>query len=156
MALFTAQSAEKNMNGKITALLTATPAGRRWTEGRTMYEELVKRLIERTARNNFPHHGEGYPTDDAMLMMQAADAIRAFLKAKDDGRLLILDDRAALAIAAGARSIRKNKRLAGTTYVYDVFGKDGGPYEINYNDASKILTTIWNAYPLPEPPKEEK
>ena len=120
-----------------------------------MYEELVKRLIERAARNNFPHHGEGYPTDDAMLMMQAADAIRAFLKAKDDGRLLILDDRAALAIAAGARSIRENKRLAGTTYVYDVFGKDGGPYEINYNDASKILTTIWNAYPLPEPPKEE-
>lgn len=40
-----------------------------------MYEELVKRLRERAAWINFPHHGEEYPTEDAMLMMQAADAI---------------------------------------------------------------------------------
>ena len=40
-----------------------------------MYEELVKRLRERAAWINFPHHGEEYPTEDAKLMMDAADAI---------------------------------------------------------------------------------
>ena len=74
------------------------------------------------------------------------------LNADDAGRLLALDDRTALAIAAGARAIRENKRLVGTKYVYDVFGKNGGPYEISYHEASEILAAIWDAYPLPEPP----
>ncbi len=40
-----------------------------------MYDKLAKRLRERAAWINFPHHGEESPTEDAMLMMQAADAI---------------------------------------------------------------------------------
>lgn len=67
------------------------------------------------------------------------------------GRLVALDDGTALAIAAGARAIRENKRLVGSKYVYDVFGKNGGPYEISYHEASEILADIWDAYPLPEP-----
>ena len=45
-----------------------------------MYENLVKRLRERATWINFPHHGEGCPTEDAMLMMQAADAIEELLQ----------------------------------------------------------------------------
>ena len=44
-----------------------------------MYEGLVKRLRERAAWINFPHHGEEYPTEDAKLMMDAADAIEELL-----------------------------------------------------------------------------
>lgn len=115
------------------------------------YDGLVERLHKRIAST-----AAGSPLQDDLL--EAADAIEELMyiaKAKNDGKILILNDKIALAMAAGARAIRGNKRLAGTTYVYDVFGKDGGPYEINYNDASEILTTIWNAYPLPEPPKED-
>ena len=111
------------------------------------YEELVKRLREPCQYEN------------CVLCKVAADAIEEIMyiaKAKNDGKILILNDKIALAMAAGARAIRGNKRLAGTTYVYDVLGKDGGPYEINYRDASETLTTIWDTYPLPQPPKEEK
>ena len=53
---------------------TAPTAAREWTVTE-MYEELIKRLRERAAWINFPHHGEECPTEDAMLMKQAADAI---------------------------------------------------------------------------------
>lgn len=46
-----------------------------------MCSELLKRLRERAAWINFPHHGEDYPTEDAKLMMDAADAIEELLKA---------------------------------------------------------------------------
>ena len=45
-----------------------------------MYDELVKRLRERAAWINFPHHGEEYPTEDAKLMMDSADAIEELLQ----------------------------------------------------------------------------
>ena len=45
-----------------------------------MYEELVKRLRERAAWINFPHHGEESPTEDAKLMMDAAEAIEELLQ----------------------------------------------------------------------------
>lgn len=93
---------------------------------------------------NCPHeHDLGCRTT---MMGEAADAIEELTA----GRLVALDDRTALAIAAGARAIRENKRLVGTKYVFDVFGKMGGPYEIGCHEASKILASIWNAYPLPE------
>ena len=105
------------------------------------YEELVKRL-RLQARLERHYNTTGKTSDEA------ADAIEKLTA----GRLVVLDDRTALAIAAGARAIRENKRLVGTKYVYDVFGKNGGPYEISYHEASEILAAIWDAYPLPEPP----
>lgn len=44
------------------------------------YDDLVKRLRERAAWINFPHHGEECPTEDAKLIMQAADAIEELSK----------------------------------------------------------------------------
>jgi hypothetical protein len=45
-----------------------------------MYEELAKRMRERATWINFPHHGEEYPTEDAKLMMEAADAIEELMR----------------------------------------------------------------------------
>ena len=39
------------------------------------YSELIERLKTRASWINFPHHGEEYPTEDAKLMYDAADAI---------------------------------------------------------------------------------
>ena len=58
---------------------TAPTAAREWTVTE-MYEELIKRLRERAAWINFPHHGEECPTEDTMLMKQAADAIEELSK----------------------------------------------------------------------------
>lgn len=49
------------------------------------------------------------------------------------------DKRLALAMRAGARAILKNKRLDGTTYVFDVFGEYGEPKEISYYEAAQML-----------------
>lgn len=49
------------------------------------------------------------------------------------------NDKLHLAMLAGARAIENNKRLCGTTYCYDVFGRFGGPKEISYSEAARIL-----------------
>lgn len=49
------------------------------------------------------------------------------------------DDKLYLAMLAGARAIENSKRLCGTTYCYDVFGEFGGPKEISYSEAARIL-----------------
>lgn len=46
-------------------------------------------------------------------------------------------ERLVLALNAGARAIENNKRLAGTTYVVDVFSEN--PKEISYCEAAKLL-----------------
>lgn len=71
------------------------------------------------------------------------------------GRLILLDDITALAIAAGARAIKTSRSCEAATYVYDIFGEDGGPYEIPYQTAYERLMDIWNKYPL-EREKAEK
>lgn len=71
-----------------------------------------------------------------------------YRKAEQEGRLVVLNQEEALAIGAGLAAIRNNKRLLGVTCLYDVFGKDGGPYEIPYHEAAEILCRIWNAFPL--------
>lgn len=50
-----------------------------------------------------------------------------------------IDEKLILAMLAGARAIRQNKRLQGVTFCYDVFGEFGGPKEINYCEAAKLL-----------------
>lgn len=88
---------------------------------------------------------------EPQTISEILDGVSEWYDAHKEGRLVVLDDRTALAIAAGARAIRGNKRLVGSKYVYDIFGKNGGPYEISYHEASEILAAIWDAYPLPEP-----
>ena len=68
--------------------------------------------------------------------------IRDRLHAEQDGRLVVLDEKTALSMYAGARAIENNKRLFGATYVYDIFGKQGGPKEIPYFDAANNLRNI--------------
>lgn len=54
----------------------------------------------------------------------------------------VIDAQTALAMSAGARAIEANKRLQGATYMYDVFGENGEPKEINYGAAAKLLRAI--------------
>lgn len=74
--------------------------------------------------------------------------IRDLLQAEQDGRLVVLDEKTALSMYAGARAIENNKRLFGATYVYDIFGKQGGPKEISYFDAANNLRNIASAMSL--------
>ena len=71
--------------------------------------------------------------------------IRDLLQAEQEGRLVGLDEKTALSMYAGARAIENNKRLFGATYVYDIFGKQGGPKEIPYFDAANNLRNIASA-----------
>ena len=71
--------------------------------------------------------------------------IRDLLQAEQEGRLVVLDEKTALSMYAGARAIENNKRLFGATYVYDIFGKQGGPKEIPYFDAANNLRNIASA-----------
>ena len=70
------------------------------------------------------------------------DHIRDLIKAEQDGRLVVLDEKTALCMCAGARAIENNKRLFGASYCYDVFGKRGGPKEISYYEASNHLRDV--------------
>ena len=74
--------------------------------------------------------------------------LAAYEDLEEQGRMVMLDRETALAIAAGWRAIRTAKRFHGASYVYDPFGKDGGPYEIPYVKAGEILCNIWDKYPL--------
>ena len=70
------------------------------------------------------------------------DRLRELAKAEKDGRLVVLDEKTALCMCAGARAIENNKRLFGASYCYDVFGKRGGPKEISYYEASNHLRDV--------------
>ena len=74
--------------------------------------------------------------------------LRELVLAEQDGRLVVLDEKTALSMYAGARAIENNKRLFGATYVYDIFGKQGGPKEIPYFDAANNLRNIASAMSL--------
>lgn len=79
---------------------------------------------------------------------QALKKLAAYEDAEEQGRMVVIDRETALAIAAGGRAIRTTKRFQGASYVYDLFGEDGGPYEIPYAKAGEILCNIWDKYPL--------
>lgn len=70
------------------------------------------------------------------------DRLLELADADKDGRLVVLDEKIALSMCAGARAIENNKRLFGVTYGYDIFGVCGGPKEISYYDAAKKLREI--------------
>ena len=76
------------------------------------------------------------------------DHLRDLIHAEQHGRLVVLDEKTALSMYAGARAIENNKRLFGATYVYDIFGKQGGPKEIPYFDAANNLRNIASAMSL--------
>lgn len=80
----------------------------------------------------------------------------AMKQAKKEGRLIVLDNQLALAIAAGMRAIGTNRRCEGATYVFDPFGEEGGPYGISYATAQKILAEIWYTCPLDPTEGKEK
>lgn len=65
---------------------------------------------------------------------------------KDVTRLLslpCLDEKTALAMAAGAYGIRKaGARLYGASYMWDVHGANGGPKELPFSEAALILADI--------------
>lgn len=67
------------------------------------------------------------------------DRLRELAQADREGRVVVLDEKTALSLLAGARAIENNKRLLGAIYCYDIFGKLGGPKEVSYYEAAKIL-----------------
>ena len=122
-----------------------------------MYEELVKRLRERAMWINFPHHGEEFPTEDAKLMMDAADAIEELSREID------IDNAAMTAMdAVMPRWIPVTERLPEKYHQVLVYGLNG--MQIDYYAGEKSIggrplfmiseakVTHWQ--PLPEPPKE--
>lgn len=60
-------------------------------------------------------------------------------KADQEGRVVVLDEKTALSIAAGARAIATSKRLCGASYRLDV-SKDSK--KISYFEAANILYDI--------------
>lgn len=86
----------------------------------------------------------------AQALSTTPDHLRDLIKAEQAGRLVVLDEKTALSMYAGARAIENNKRLFGATYVYDIFGKQGGPKEIPYFDAANNLRNIASAMSLKE------
>ena len=70
------------------------------------------------------------------------ERLKKYEDAEEDGRLVVLDEKTALCMCAGARAIENNKRLFGASYCYDVFGKRGGPKEISYYEASNHLRDV--------------
>lgn len=62
------------------------------------------------------------------------------LDAKKAGRLLVLDEETALAIAAGAHGCNTNKRLFGASYMRNF--RSDNPQSISYYRAIEILTEI--------------
>lgn len=73
-----------------------------------------------------------------------ADLPRAaeLAKTEKDGLCVVLDEKTALTMAAGARAIENNKKLWGVTYGWDIFGECGGPKEISYFEAAKRLREL--------------
>lgn len=64
------------------------------------------------------------------------DEVRAYKDVEEQGLLVRLTERLALAMRAGARAIENNRRYESATYVYDVFqvGK-----ELFYREAARLL-----------------
>ena len=71
-----------------------------------------------------------------------SDRLKELAEADKEARLVVLDEKTALCMCAGARAIENNKRLFGASYCYDVFGKRGGPKEISYYEASNHLRDV--------------
>ena len=67
------------------------------------------------------------------------EELSALVKARDEGRLVEMNEKLYLAMRAGARAIKNNKRLWGVSYCFDIFGEFGGPKEIAYLEAARIL-----------------
>ena len=84
----------------------------------TAYEETMGRL--------------GLTPDD---LPRAAE----LLKAEREGQCVMLDEKTALAMFAGARAIESNKRLYKVICEWCIPGERGEPKEISYYDAAKRL-----------------
>ena len=75
----------------------------------------------------------------AYRALGTVEELSALVKARDEGRLMEMNENLYLAMRAGARAIKNNKRLWGTSYLFDIFGEFGGPKEIAYLEAARIL-----------------
>lgn len=88
----------------------------------------VDDIIERLAT----YEDTGLTPDD---LLRAAE----LLKAEKEGRCVMLDEKTALAMFAGARAIESNKRLYNVICEWCIPGERGEPKEISYYDAAKRL-----------------
>lgn len=75
----------------------------------------------------------------AYRALGTVEELSALVKARDEGRLVEMNEKLYLAMRAGARAIKNNKRLWGVSYCFDIFGEFGGPKEIAYLEAARIL-----------------
>ena len=61
------------------------------------------------------------------------------VQTEQDGRLVVLDDEKALALAAVVHGCNTNRRLVGASFVQDIYGLYGGPKTISYYRAIEIM-----------------
>ena len=108
----------------------------------------MERLTIREENEVYVYCGKRADITEKEIINILAKKLAAYEDAEEQGRLVVLDRETALAIAAGRRAIRTTNGFHDTSYVYDPFGNDGGPYEIPYVKAGEILYNIWDKYPL--------
>lgn len=70
------------------------------------------------------------------------DRLKELAEADKAGRLLILDDETALALAAVVYGCDTNRRLIGATHMWDFRGRCGGPKQITYSRAIQKLNGL--------------
>ena len=70
---------------------------------------------------------------------KANEKLAEYKDLEEKGRLLIIDDKTALALCAGGRAIFNNERLQGTTYAYDIFGERK---TLSYYEAAHTLYSL--------------
>lgn len=78
----------------------------------------------------------------AQYLGTSPERLRELLHAEQEGRLLILDEETALALAAVVYGCDTNRRLIGATHMWDFRGRCGGPKQITYSRAIQKLNGL--------------
>lgn len=73
------------------------------------------------------------------------ERLKEYEDAEQAGRLVVLDDEKALALAAVVHGCNTNRRLVGASFVQDIHGLYGGPKTISYYQAIEIVQGLLEA-----------
>lgn len=104
----------------------------------SLEEEMLKRLAA--------YEDTGLEPEDINVMVECANEddlgisytrLRELAEADKDGRCVVLDDKTALAMLAGAYAIEHSRRCDLATFVHNF--RSDNPQEISYYTATKIL-----------------
>ena len=111
--------------------------------------DLVQKLLARLAAyedtglepSEIKRNRKMSPMDEAEMRAKASH-VKDLLVAETEGRLLVLDEETALALAAVIRGCNSNRKLVGASFLWDFRGLMGGPKQITYFRAIEKLHGI--------------